>query len=87
MSSLTEEDENKRQQITQEQSCGGERKTFAGEPDHEKAASKAKLTEAKLQNPSLLDTSINQILSAEKLDGYTVFGKLVILSFIETIGR
>lgn len=35
-------------------------------------ASKVKRTEAKLQNPSLLDTSIGQILSDEKLDGDTV---------------
>ena len=66
-------------------------------------ATKVKRTEAKLQNPSLLDTSIDQILSGEKLDGDTanllfkreahmqdgrsVFRKLSLLSFIETIGR
>ena len=46
--------------IAQEQSCGGKRKTFAGELDHEKVASNVRRTEAKLQNPSLLDMSIDQ---------------------------
>ena len=41
------------------------------DPDQEKAASKVKPTEAKFQNPSLLDTSIDQILSVEKLNGDT----------------
>ena len=58
VTSLTKEEENKRQRIAQEQSnC--KRKTFAGGPDHEKVVSKVKRTEAKLQNPSLLDTSID----------------------------
>ena len=72
VTSLTKEEENKRQRIAQEQSSGGKRKTFAGEPDHEKVASKVKRIEAKLQNPGLLDTSIDQILSDEKLNGDTV---------------
>ena len=63
--SLTKEEENKRQRNVQEQSSGGKRKTFAGEPNHEKVASKVKRTEAKLPNPSLSDTSIGQILSDE----------------------
>lgn len=71
VTSLTKEEENKRQRIAQEQS-NRKRKTFADEPDHEKVASKVKRTEAKLQNPRLLDTSIDQILSDEKLDGDTV---------------
>ena len=72
VTSLTKEDESKRQRIAHEQSCDGKRKTSAGEPDQEKAASKVKRTEAHLQNPSVLDTSIDQILSAEKLNGDTV---------------
>ena len=72
VTSLTKEEENKRQRIAQEQSCGGKRKTFASESDHENVASKVKRTEAKLQNPSLLNTSIDQILSGEKLDRDTV---------------
>lgn len=64
VTSLTKEDEKNRQRIAQEQSCDGKRKTFAGEPHRGKAASKVKRTEAKSQSPSLLDTSIDQILSA-----------------------
>ena len=72
MTSLTKEEENKRQRSAQEQSSGGKRKTFVGEPDHEKVASKVKRTEAKLQNPRLLDVGIDQIFSDEKLNGDTV---------------
>ena len=72
VTSLTKEDESKRQRIAHEQSCGGKRKTFAVEPDQEKAASKVKRTEAQFQNPSVLDISLDQILSAEKLNGDTV---------------
>ena len=72
VTSLTKEDESKRQRIAHEQSCVGKRKTSAGEPDQEKAASKVKRTEAQLQNPSVLNTSIDQILSAEKLNGDNV---------------
>ena len=49
------------------------RKTFAVEPDQEKAAAKVKRTEAQSQNPSVLDISIDQILSAEKLNLYFDF--------------
>ena len=35
VTSLTKEEENKRQRVAQEQSCGGKRKTFASESDHE----------------------------------------------------
>ena len=72
MTSLTKEDESKRQRIAHEQNCGGKRKNFAGHPDQEKAASKVKRSEAKFKNPSLLDTSIDQILSAEKLNEHIV---------------
>ena len=61
MRPLTKEEENKRQRIAKEQSSGDQRKTLAGEPNHEKAAPEVKRNEAKLQNPSLLDTGIDQI--------------------------
>ena len=73
VTSLTKEEENNQQRIAQEQSSGGKRKaSMAGDPDHGKAASKIKRTETKSHKPSLLDASIDQIMSAEKLNGDTV---------------
>ncbi|CAH3191849.1 unnamed protein product [Porites evermanni] len=73
ITSLTKEEENKRQEKAREKSFGKKRKCPVGGSDKERKSSKAtKCNGSNVTCPSLLDATIDQIISSEKLNGDTV---------------
>ena len=73
ITSLTKEEENKRQEKAREKSFDKKRKWSVGGSDKERKSSKAtKCNGSNVTCPSLLDASIDQIISSEKLNGDTV---------------